>query len=416
MWATTAWNPACWSDSRTSSSTSGLVLKMAMMRDFPSKAPSGATRKLRRLSRASKPCPCSLVPGPGERQVKVAALVPAHAGSQRAAVRLRRPAGQREHREIRQAIALQLAAVADGEGHARRRVPRLETQVDGRAGPRDVQRGPEDSTDGGSDEARIRLDPQRRAAVESTTRTFLAGAPSSAAADCASSSTGARRTLDVRSPPALSASSSSVSSIPSRRADRLVSRSRAARESAMAPRRRSEIQASLAAVVELRSSCARRARRPSPGGGARARVPARSAPGPPLRRGQSVAERPLLQGRHLRDRLQHGIAEIVAEKAALHRGPLRVRRRGGSPRAHRAEAPVQSAVRCLEQFRQDLGGGCVEREARFGGSAELPLPTLDQLRLLPGEGIAHSIHGNAPDDPDPLQFRGTSISETQAAQ
>src|SRR5689334_23377319 len=46
MCAITAWNPACWSDSRTSSRTSGFVLKMAMMRDgfsTPSPAKTGKT-------------------------------------------------------------------------------------------------------------------------------------------------------------------------------------------------------------------------------------------------------------------------------------------------------------------------------------------------------------------------------------
>src|ERR1700693_840365 len=164
MCAITAWNPACWSDSRTSSSTSGLVLKMAMMRDFPSKEPSGATGRLRRLRRASKLCPCSLVLSPRERQLNPAALAPPHARAERAAVRLRGAARERKRREIGQAAAVQLAAVADKEGDARGLPSRIRAEVDGGAGTRDLQRRPEDAADGGTHQPRVGLDrePGRR--------------------------------------------------------------------------------------------------------------------------------------------------------------------------------------------------------------------------------------------------------------
>src|SRR5882724_12007560 len=102
-------------------------------------------------------------------------------------------------------------------------------------------------------------EPTRRRGCSSRTVTFLSPAPSSVAAERAWARTGASRTLTLRRPPAQSASSNRVSSMPSRSARRLVSSSLTARDPGNAPRRRRRSSASRAAVTELRSSWTSRA-------------------------------------------------------------------------------------------------------------------------------------------------------------
>src|SRR5438067_13289072 len=136
MCAMTAWNPAYWSASRTSSSTSALVLKMAMVRDLASKAPPPRSRirvsKLRRVELRGKGLfTASMLLYPGQGQPELAGVRGRKACAEKAPVKLRYPARQRQDGQIGEAVARQPAAAVHCDCNARFLARRLGADADG---------------------------------------------------------------------------------------------------------------------------------------------------------------------------------------------------------------------------------------------------------------------------------------------
>src|SRR5207245_8948166 len=95
--------------------------------------------------------------------------------------------------------------------------------------------------------------------------------------------------------------------------------------------------------------------------------------------GERVGEPPVLLVRQRGVVLQHRVEEEVGEQASLHGGAPATRGRRGHPRGGQPEAFLQGFGRGVEQLRQQIGGGVVEREAGLGGGAQLPVRAI--LRL-----------------------------------
>ena len=119
-----------------------------------------------------------------------------------------------------------------------------------------------------------------------------------------------------------------------------------------------------------------------------------SVPHQDLRRGVRKRRREALAFvRRQRGRvLEHYVEEEIRQQTPLNGGAPCAGHRSGHSRAWQPESPFEGLVRGIQQLGQQLRSRLVQREPRFGGGAQLTVPSVLQLAAFLDEKLAHAFH------------------------